>query len=298
MIIHGKRYSYQKFVRGYRGSLPWGQSGKRTPCGQLSVSLALFTSPFLAQSRAPSLAMQSELGVVRLNSNPSRRPGCLRRHDGLKTDRKSMTHPLATIRTSRETKQRFHLFCMMRCTFLYAFKTNNWKALNKILLWRCDKDEFFQREFFAKLRNLAASKGHLQLAWLGHWQISRIREQRDIRVGYQRGFRQVDPQGSIYSSVGSKLYEYIITEGFWSNRLDDVDTLTNYFHVFIRAAIVTCEMCQQRVHCYLGSSYSSYQDTLKMTVRFYCNNDIEFKPKKYFFLIIADKIVSTNFVNV
>lgn len=41
----------------------------------------------------PSLAMQSEPGVVRLNSSPSRRPGCLRRHDGLKTDRKSMSHP-------------------------------------------------------------------------------------------------------------------------------------------------------------------------------------------------------------
>lgn len=125
MIIHGKRYSYQKFVRGYRGSLPWGQSGKRTPCGQLSVSLALFTSPFLAQSPVPSLAMQSELGVVRLNSNPSRRPGCLRRHDGLKTDRKSMTHPLATIRTSRETKQLFHLFLHDAIHFLMLSKLTN-----------------------------------------------------------------------------------------------------------------------------------------------------------------------------
>jgi len=45
MIIHGKRYSYQKFVRGYRSSLPWGQSGKRTPCGQLSLSLSLSFPP-------------------------------------------------------------------------------------------------------------------------------------------------------------------------------------------------------------------------------------------------------------
>ena len=52
-----------------------------------------------------SLAMQSEPGVVRLNSSPSRRPGCLRRHGGLKTDRKSMSHPSARTRIPRENKQ-------------------------------------------------------------------------------------------------------------------------------------------------------------------------------------------------
>lgn len=50
--------------------------------------------------------MQSEPGVVRLNCNPSRRPGCLGRRDGLKTDRKSMSHPLARIRVPRENKQK------------------------------------------------------------------------------------------------------------------------------------------------------------------------------------------------
>lgn len=50
--------------------------------------------------------MQSEPGVVRLNCNPSRRPGCLGRRDGLKTDRKSMSHPLARIRVPRENEQK------------------------------------------------------------------------------------------------------------------------------------------------------------------------------------------------
>jgi len=135
-----------------------------------------------------------------------------------------------------------------------AFKINNvsrkWKILDKILYYYNVTWWVFQE--FLRMLLQAARSGQLQLVWLGHWQISCIREQRDARVGYQRGFRQVGPQGSIYSTVGSKLGEYIITEGFWSNRLDDVDTLTNYFHIFIRATIVMCEICQQRVHCYLN----------------------------------------------
>lgn len=166
MIIHGKRYSYQKFVRGYRGSLPWGQSGKRTPCGQLSVSLTLFPSSLLAQSPVPSLAMQSELGVVRLNSNPSRRPGCLRRHDGLKTDRKSMTHPLATIRTSRETKQYmqtlFHdkIYVFLCFSKLTTFKTT--KRCIKYFIIMLRQRRIPPVRTSAELRNLAASQ--LQLA--------------------------------------------------------------------------------------------------------------------------------------
>lgn len=38
------------------------------------------------------------------------------------------------------------------------------------------------------------------------------REQRDVRVGYQRGFKQVGPLGSIYSIASRR--EYIITKGY------------------------------------------------------------------------------------
>lgn len=63
-------------------------------------------SPLAAGSAGGGTVMQSEPGVVRLNCNPSRRPGCLGRRDGLKTDRKSMSHPLARIRVPRENKQK------------------------------------------------------------------------------------------------------------------------------------------------------------------------------------------------
>lgn len=95
MIIHDKRYSYQKLRRGYRGGPTWGG---------IPAPLAAVRRRHGTPGR-PSLAMQSEPGVVRLNSSPSRRPGCLRRRDGLKTDRKSMSHPSARTRIPRENKQ-------------------------------------------------------------------------------------------------------------------------------------------------------------------------------------------------
>lgn len=66
----------------------------------------------MAGSAGGGTAMQSEPGVVRLNCNPSRRPGCLGRRDGLKTDRKSMSHPLARTRVPRENKQKSDFFLL------------------------------------------------------------------------------------------------------------------------------------------------------------------------------------------
>lgn len=117
------------------------------------------------------------------------------------------------------------------------------------------------------MTNLAASKIRRTCVARSLTNFVYQRTKRRLRW-ISKGF-QVGPQGSIYSTAGSKLCEYIITEGFLSNRLDDVDTLTNYFHVFIRVAIVTCEMCQQR-GLLSRSSYSLFiVGTLKMTMYLY-----------------------------